>query len=115
MPSDWLLFEIMPERVIGGYKKPALATLLQHGACKRMPERPGVVSPVDVLGVHLPPASNAVPAPEPMNTLFFSFAMSDTAKATAELGTSTTMSTPSTSNQRRTMAAPTSGLFCATP
>jgi hypothetical protein len=43
--------------------------------------------------------------------LFFSRTMSAIASATAEFGTSRITSMPSTSSQRRAMAAPTSGLF----
>ncbi len=49
--------------------------------------------------------------PEFSITLFFSRHTVFTASATDEVGTSTTMSTPSRSNHWRTMPAPMSGLF----
>ncbi len=51
------------------------------------------------------------PAPEPIAALFFSSATASTASATEEFGRSMTTSTFSVSNQRRAIAAPTSGLF----
>jgi hypothetical protein len=57
------------------------------------------------------PVRSEEPALAIRNALSFSLAMFDTAKATDEVGTSTMASTWSTSNQRRTMAAPMSGLF----
>src|SRR5213079_1480001 len=54
--------------------------------------------------------SGAGTAPDPIKTLFLSRAISATARATAEFGTSMIMSTPSVSNQRRAISAPTSGL-----
>jgi hypothetical protein len=63
------------------------------------------------LGEHLAPVRSAVPAPEPITTLFFSRLTSATARATAEFGRSTIMSTPSTSYQRPAIADPTSALF----
>ena len=64
-----------------------------------------------VLGLQPLPVISALNAPVGMNTLSFSCATLAMAKATDEVGTSTMASTPSSSNQRRAIAEPTSGLF----
>jgi class 3 adenylate cyclase/predicted ATPase len=69
MPSDWLLFEIMPERVIGGYKKtsschPAAARRVQAYAratrCRKSSGRIGRAEWRDPVGAYLDAASTAV-------------------------------------------------------
>src|SRR6266853_1752803 len=64
-----------------------------------------------VLGEHFDPVSSALPAPEPISTLFFCRTISFTASATAEFGISTIRSTPSWSSHLRATTDPTSGLF----
>ena len=54
---------------------------------------------------------NALPAPDPISTLFFSRVNPETASATAEFGTSRMTSTFSLSYQRRAILRPMSGLF----
>ncbi len=64
-----------------------------------------------VLALHFGPVRSELAGPEPMNSLFFCFAASLTASATAELGTSRMTSTLSTSNHELAMLDPISGLF----
>ena len=60
---------------------------------------------------HCAPVRSAVAAPEFTNTLFFSFVTAAMASATEEVGTSSTISTPSRSYHLRAIFAPISGLF----
>jgi hypothetical protein len=106
-----LFFKILAERIVRRDEEPGLAARLENATRERVTVRPGIVGPMNEIGRALAPVSSAVPAPEPIATLFFSRTMSPTASATAEFGRSTIMSTPSTSSQRRAMPAPTSGLF----
>ena len=107
-----LLFEIVAERVVGGDEEPLLAAVLRDRLAEAVPIGPGVVGPVHGVGRALCARSAArCRRPNRSTTLFFSRAMSPTASATAELGMSTIMSTPSFSYQRRAMPVPMSGLF----
>jgi hypothetical protein len=64
-----------------------------------------------VFAVQALPVRSEVPALGSGVFLFLSFAISETASAMEEVGTSTIASTPSWSNHRRAMPAPMSGLF----
>ena len=63
------------------------------------------------LGEHALPVRSDVAAPELRYTLFFSRTTDCTASATDEVGTSSSISTPSRSNHWRAMETARSGLF----
>jgi hypothetical protein len=62
-------------------------------------------------GVHCLPVNSVVVTATPRQALSFSLQTNDAAKPTEEFGPAINMSTPSVSNQRRAIAAPTSALF----
>jgi len=104
-------FERVPEGVVGGEEEPGVAAGRRHRLAGAIGERPGVVSPVDRIGVAFRAGEVRCRGARHQEQLVLLAAISLTASATPEFGTSTITSTLSTSNQVPAMFEPTSGLF----